>query len=315
VRYVTLPRTELRTSSICMGTVVLGSTVDRDGSFALLDRYVERGGNFIDTASVYANWLPVERHSSEKTIGRWLKARGNRKQLILATKGAHPELSSTDVPRMSRDEIVADLETSLRNLRTEAIDLYWLHRDDPERPVFEIMEVLWDQVDAGKICYLGCSNWRAARIRAAQAYAARHGRLGFVGDQMMWSLALVDPEALGDKTMVYMDDELMCYHQETGLAAIAYSSQARGAFQKMARGDEVPRVYRRRGNEDRFQRVKRLAAQSGLTITQVVLGYMQSQSFTTVPIVGCRTLEQLDDSLDAADVRLTSEQVRYLEAG
>jgi len=298
-----------------MGTVVLGSTVDRDGSFALLDRYVERGGNFIDTASVYANWLPVERHSSEKTIGRWLKARGNRKQLILATKGAHPELSSTDVPRMSRDEIVADLETSLRNLRTEAIDLYWLHRDDPERPVCEIMEVLWDQVDAGKICYLGCSNWRAARIRAAQAYAARHGRLGFVGDQMMWSLALVDPEALGDKTMVYMDDELMCYHQETGLAAIAYSSQARGAFQKMARGDEVPRVYRRRGNEDRFQRVKRLAAQSGLTITQVVLGYMQSQSFTTVPIVGCRTLEQLDDSLDAADVRLTSEQVRYLEAG
>jgi len=289
--------------------------VDRDGSFALLDRYVERGGNFIDTASVYANWLPVERHSSEKTIGRWLKARGNRKQLILATKGAHPELSSTDVPRMSRDEIVADLETSLRNLRTEAIDLYWLHRDDPERPVCEIMEVLWDQVDAGKICYLGCSNWRAARIRAAQAYAARHGRLGFVGDQMMWSLALVDPEALGDKTMVYMDDELMCYHQETGLAAIAYSSQARGAFQKMARGDEVPRVYRRRGNEDRFQRVKRLAAQSGLTITQVVLGYMQSQSFTTVPIVGCRTLEQLDDSLDAADVRLTSEQVRYLEAG
>ena len=102
MRSTAIPGTNLQPSSICLGSVSLGSTLDQEQSFALLDAYLEQGGSFIDTASVYSNWLPIERNSSEKTIGRWLHARGVRDRVVLGTKGAHPELSSMHIPRMSR---------------------------------------------------------------------------------------------------------------------------------------------------------------------------------------------------------------------
>ena len=208
-----------------------------------------------------------------------------------------------------------DLETSLRNLQTEEIDLYWLHRDDLGRPVGEILETLNDQIRAGKVRAIGCSNWRAPRIREAQAYAAQHGLQGFVGDQMRWSLAVVDVEAVGDETTVVMDDDLMAWHLESGQAVIPFSSQARGLFQKMAGGAAPSGPYALAENQARYDRVQRVARESGLSVTQVVLGYLLSQPFPVIPIVGCRTIPQLLDSLSASDVRLAPDQVRALEQG
>jgi len=235
MRLVAIPNTDLAVSAICLGTANLGSGVDAEASFALLDAYLERGGNFLDTAQVYANWLPIEESVSEKTIGRWLKSRGHRERVVLATKGGHPNLKTMHVPRLSPKEVASDLEGSLRRLGVERIDLYWLHRDDPARPAGEVIEMLHGFTAAGKIRYYGCSNWRAARIVEAQAYAKAHGLAGFVGDQMMWSLAAPEPAALSDKTMVPMDQALWRYHRETGLAAIPYSSQAGGWLQKEPR--------------------------------------------------------------------------------
>ncbi len=160
MQYATIPNTDLAVAAICMGTTFIGSTIDHHQSFDLLDLYAESGGNFVDTASVYANWLAGEKHQSEKTVGRWLADRGLRDRIVLATKGAHPDMATMDVPRMSRAEIEDDLNTSLINLQTDVIDLYWLHRDDPSRPVEEILATLNAQVQAGKIRYFGCSNWR-----------------------------------------------------------------------------------------------------------------------------------------------------------
>ena len=106
------------------------------------------------------------------------------------------------IPRMSRAEIASDLLASLEHLQVDTIDLYWLHRDDPARPVDEIVESLNEHVKAGRIRYFGCSNWRAERIRAAQEYAAAHGLQGFAGDQMMWSFAAMDPTRIADQTLV-----------------------------------------------------------------------------------------------------------------
>jgi aryl-alcohol dehydrogenase-like predicted oxidoreductase len=304
-----------------LGSTHIGSGIDEDTAFRLFDAYLEQGGNFIDTAHVYGDWVPGKQGISEKTIGRWSQLRKNRRQLILATKGAHPDLSTMHVARLARADILHDLNGSLENLQTDLIDLYWLHRDDAQRPVEDILETLNDQVKAGKIRYFGCSNWRTARIQAAQAYAAAHGLYGFVGNQMMWSLALADPEGIQDKTMAVMDEEMKRYHLETGLAATPYSSQGNGLFQRMEQGTlahmdpDIRGMYQVEANRGRFERVKRLAADSGLSVTQVVLGYLLSQPFTSVPIVGCRTVEQLRDSLTAADVRLDADQVRYLEQG
>jgi len=321
MRYTTIPGTALRTSTICMGTGPIGSAVDRQASFALLDAYVDHGGTFLDSASVYANWLPIERSISEKTIGQWLKLRGNRDRIVVGTKGGHPELSTMHISRLSHADIVHDLDASLANLQTDVIDLYWLHRDDPQRPVGVIVETLNDQVRAGKVRSLGCSNWQPARIRAAQEYAAQHGLQGFAASQAMWSLAVPDRAALGDHTLAIMDDEFLRYHVQTGLAAIPYSSQANGYFQKLALGaaDAIKpaqaRVYGSTENQERFKHIQKLCADTGLSVSQIVLGYLQSQPFTAIPIVGCRTPAQLEDSLAAGDVRLTPEQVQYLGSG
>lgn len=313
MNYRTLPNTDLSVAPICFGSTSIGSAIDAATSFRLLDLYADAGGNFIDTASVYANWLPVEKHASEKTIGRWLKQSSRREQFVVATKGAHPELATMHIARMSRREIEADLNASLRNLQTDVIDLYWLHRDDSTRPVEEILETMHAQVQAGKIRYFGCSNWSAARIAAAQQAAAAMGVDGFVADQMMWSLAVIDPAGIPDKTTVAMNPELFAYHAQSGMAAMAYSSQAGGLFHKLAAGnDAVGRAYPIGPNRERLTRVQSFCAQTGLTITQVVLGFLMAQPFVTVPIVGCRTEAQLRDSLTAAEVHLTPAQVAFL---
>ena len=317
----TLPNTDLTVSTICLGTSDLGTVVPEADAFALLDAFMDHGGNFLDTAAVYANWIPGEPNVSEKTLGRWMKARGNRSQIVAATKGGHPRLSTMHISRLSPQEIVSDIDDSLHNLQVETIDLYYLHRDDPTRPVSEIVEILNDQVRAGKIRYLGCSNWRAPRIRAANAYAAEHGLAGFVADQMLWNLAVVDFAAVADKTVAMMDADLRQLHTETELAAVPYSSQAGGLFHKMARSaldrmnTGIRGMYRSPENIERFKRVQRLAQETGLSITQIVLGYLTSQPFVTVPIVGCKTLAHLEDSLSAVDTTLTPEQVQLLKQG
>jgi aryl-alcohol dehydrogenase-like predicted oxidoreductase len=319
MRYIGIPNTDLRPSVICLGTVHVGSTLDRRSSYQLLDGYLQQGGNFLDSAKVYSDWRPGERSSSEKMLGRWLKLRRNRDEVILATKGGHPQLSTMNVGRMSRQRITYDLNRSLKQLQTDVIDLYWLHRDDPCRPVEEIIDTLDGLRKAGKIRYFGCSNWSAARIRASEIHARRRGIQGFVADQMMWSLAPTRPKDLADKTMVVMDGRLRRYHLQSGLTAVAYSSQAGGLFQKMAQMpcEQLPpsmrRVAGKSANKKRFKRIKQVASDTGLSVTQVVLGYLLSQPFVTIPIVGPRTIDQLQDSLSAADTQLTEAQIGFLD--
>ena len=137
-----------------------------------------------------------------------------------------------------------------------------------------------------------------ARIREAQEIARTRGIDGFVADQMLWSAAVIDPAGIADPTMVAMDDELYAYHQASGLAAIPYSSQAGGLFQKLAQGNlQVGEAYPVAPNQARLVRLQEIALESGLSITQVVLGYLRAQPFVTIPIVGSRTPEQLADTL------------------
>jgi len=319
MQMVELSTAALKASVLCLGGGPLGSTLDEQASFALLDAFVDAGGNFIDTAKVYADWLPGERSVSERTIGRWLRVRNLRAQILVATKGAHPDLATMHRSRLSSQAIVADLEQSLRSLQVEAIDLYWLHRDDPKRPVEEIIDALQAQMQAGKIRAYGCSNWRTERVAAAQAYAQRRGWPGFVANQMLWSLAAVEQHALPDPTMVAMDASLQAWHRRTVLPVIPYASQANGFFQRLADdrlaglNDASRRLYDTPQNRRRFARVQTLAAESGLSITAIVLGYLRGQPFPAIPIIGCRTLAQVEDSCRAADVKLNAAQIAFLE--
>lgn len=322
MRTAPIPHTNLCPSIIALGTNRFGTAIPAGDAFTLLDAYVDLGGNFIDTAHIYADWLPGAGHSaSEKTIGAWLRARGRRDQLVLATKGAHPELATPHISRLAPAEIGADVRESLEFLQTDYIDLYWLHRDDPAAPVADILGALEDLVHAGLIRYYGCSNWRTPRIRAALDHAAGCGLRGFVANQPQWSLATPNRAALSDpERLVVLDAEGRALHRETGLAVVPWSSQGQGFFDKLARLgveglDEKDRLaYLNDVNVRRMARIQALSSEHHASITAIALSYLTSQPFPTYPIVGCRTAAQLAESAKADEVMLSAAELAYLEA-
>jgi aryl-alcohol dehydrogenase-like predicted oxidoreductase len=315
-----LPHTELRVSEICLGGGDLGGQLDKISSFALLDRYTELGGNFIDTAHVYNNWIPGERSRSEKMIGSWMRSKRNRDHLVIATKGGHPDLRHMNIPRLSDREILEDLEESLNYMQVDRIDIYWLHRDDPSRPVEELVELLAAQVKAGKIRSVGVSNWKVERLQAAQEYAARAGLPPFVADQVLWNAAFIDRAAIPDPTIQVMDKPLWDYHHATGLPAIPFSSQANGLFDKIEKGRLDPTNpaqlahYPAAPNRARLEKIRAIGAETGWTTTQIVLAYLLSQPFTTIPIIGPKSIQQLDDSMRSAGIRLSPSQIATIDA-
>ncbi|MBC8080046.1 MAG: aldo/keto reductase [Gorillibacterium sp.] len=319
MKWIGIPGTGIQASCIALGTAELGTKLNRDESFRLLDAYADYGGNLLDTAQVYANWIPGEISLSEKTIGEWLHRKNGRERVILSTKGAHPDLKTMNISRLSRNEILKDLDDSLRHLRTDYIDLYWLHRDDPSLPVGEIMETLNEQIRAGKIVSAGCSNWLPGRIQEAQQYATGQGLQAFSASQIHWSMAVINSEVMTDPTIVSMDDAAYRFYLKAGMLVMAFSSQARGFFQKVADGglerlpDWVKATYYNEATMGRLDRARRLAKELNISIGAVALGYLTSQPFAAVPIIGPQSMDQLADSMWAADVVLTSEQIAYLE--
>ncbi|PQV65249.1 putative oxidoreductase [Abditibacterium utsteinense] len=315
MNFLNLPRTDLHVSTLCFGTADLGASVDEAQSFELLDQFFEAGGNFLDSAAVYADWTPAGKGSSEKLIGKWRKTR--QIEAVIATKGAHPELASMNVSRLSKAEIEADVDASLRNLGAETLDLFYLHRDDVTVDVEEILGCLEELVRAGKIRYYACSNWKWERIEAFQNAAKARGAAGFVASQPLWSLALADLNQ-GDQTLQQMTAPMRDFHARTQFPAIPYSSQANGYFNKLAEKRELPPTYEgaavRAANHAQFLNIKELARHSDFSITQIVLGYLLSQPFFVVPIIGCKSAAQLEDSLSAAEVRLTSAQLAILQS-
>jgi aryl-alcohol dehydrogenase-like predicted oxidoreductase len=279
------------------------------------------GGNFIDTALVYGEWLPAGKGLSERTVGAWMGARHCRDELILNTKGCHPRLATMEIPRLSEAELSSDVDESLRNLHTNHIDLYWLHRDDPSRSVAEILESLQRQVRAGKIRAFGCSNWHLERVQEAQAFAAARQMPAFVGYQLMWSLATSNPAAIPDPTIVWMDAQTYAYHRASGLPAMAYTSQAHGIFAKLehapleALPESLRSVYGNALNLARLSRLETLASELSLPTSTVSLAYISSHPFPTYALTSCSTLDQLATNVLAGDVVLPSSAVTYLDGG
>jgi aryl-alcohol dehydrogenase-like predicted oxidoreductase len=303
MQYIELTGTNLNVSELCIGSANFGTKVSRDDCKNQMDLFFERGGNFIDTAHMYNDWVPGELHRSEHIIGEWLKTRrGSRDKIILATKGAHPKLGLMDIGRLSKEEIVSDLNGSLEALNTDYIDLYFLHRDDIKRPVEEIVDTLEEQTKLGKIRWYGCSNWTVKRIREANEYAKKSCKTGFVCNQLMWSLADIKYENVGDKTMEAMDNTAYSFHKETGLSAMAYMSVAQGFFVRKKSGKPIPeglkKWYECPQNDVIFETILSLSSQTGFSITDLSYFYLSVQPFPAVPISSFSSKEQLLDALE-----------------
>ena len=311
----------MNVSKIVLGTDYFGTTVSKDTAFQMMDSFIEAGGNCIDTARVYAQWLPGGKGASEKVIGEWLKSRGIRDKVIISTKGGHPPLGKMDQGRLSRECIESDLDESLKALQTDYIDIYWLHRDDIKRPVEDIMETLHHIVKQGKVRAVGCSNWKVERIEEANNYALSNGCTPFVSSQIQWSLASSTPEMHDDPTVVCMDEHEYSWYLKHDMSVMAFSAQAKGFFSVgILKGlyKISQKAAARFGTEEnirRLERVKKYAQEHQLTPAAVVLGYLLCNQLKTMAIVGCKTMEQLNDSLTAKDVDLPESAIHWLLKG
>ncbi len=318
-----LSGTDLTVSSLCLGAAMFGEQLPERDVFALLDRFVELGGNFVDTARLYSDWLPGERHRSERILSDWVKARPTEAaRVCIATKGMHPDLATPTVPRSSEAEIRHDLESSLRTLRLESVPLYWLHRDDPTKPAAFFVDLLNALHREGKVHAFGASNWTAARLREAHEHAQRTGQKGFAANQPLWAMGCLQARPPKIHGLVLFDDAAHAFHRETGMAVIPYTSQAGGFFSKWARPFwSRPRKFSAHdwhtpANLVLAKVAQRLAEARGVPISAIVLAWLRAQPFPVVPIVGGHTAAQLEDSVAALGVQLTAEEMRVLaEAG
>ncbi|MFH8409018.1 aldo/keto reductase [Streptomyces sp. NPDC018019] len=298
----------LSVSPLSLGGNVFGWSADEAQSFAVLDAYVAGGGNFIDTADVYSAWVPGNKGGeSETVIGNWLASRGNRDQVVIATKvGAHPEYKG-----LSPATIKAAVDESLTRLRTDYIDLYYTHYDDESLDVSDFIPALDDLVKAGKVREIAASNISAQRLEAALAFSAEENMARYVALQPHYNL--VSRETY--------EGELADTAARHGLGAVPYYALASGFLTGKYRPDsDVNSVRSEKAAQhlstDRGRKVlaalDTVAAAHQAEHATVALAWLAAQPTVTAPIASARTVDQLPALMALSDLHLTEDELTLL---
>ncbi|MFA9381696.1 MAG: aldo/keto reductase, partial [Acetanaerobacterium sp.] len=192
MRYLNLfenSKNPTRVSQCALGCDYYGAVIPEEKAFSIMDAYYEQGGTLLDTAHVYAQTKVGEVSLSEITVGKWVAANKLQGKVVISDKGAHPDRNQMQVSRINENSIKDDLFASLEALRMDSVDIWFLHRDNPQMPVGEIVDIVSELVDEGYIKHLGVSNWSTKRIAEALEYAQKHGKHGIEISQIQWSLA------------------------------------------------------------------------------------------------------------------------------
>ena len=264
--------TDLEVSQICYGQVNLGIRPDEAEGGRLLDIFAELGGNFVDTASVYSNWVPGELHRSERILGDYFRKRGNRDKFVICSKGCHYDLA-TKADRVTAADFNADLEASLSALRTDCIDLYLFHRDNLRMPIPVLLEACEKARAEGKIRYYGASNWRAQRLAAADAIAREHGFDGFRADQLTCHPAVGLTNPMPDDTMAMWNRNYADYHRRTGMTVMANTVLAGGFFSAPDDPRFSDTMYNTGAAHLLADKIRRLSQETGLTPAQICIRF------------------------------------------
>lgn len=305
-------RTGLRVTEACLGTMTFGRETPEDESLEILARYLDAGGNFLDTANAYGQG------ASEEILGRALE--GRRDDLVIATKCRMPMGGDVNAKGASRRVIRDQVEASLRRLRTDWIDLYQIHCWDETTPITETVSTLDDLVHEGKVRYVGASNYTGWQLATALGVAREHGWEPYVSIQPQYSLVTRDVER-----------ELLPLAEYAGLAVLPWSPLGGGLLSGKYRAGETPPENTRAGDstpsavlmrvrmqEERnfavAQAVQEIADGLGRSMAQVALNWVLHRPGVTAPIIGARTVAQIEDNLGAFGWRLEADVVERLDA-
>ncbi len=314
MRYRTLGTRQV--SALCLGALPFGTFVDEETSIALLDRFVERGGTFIDTADNYCSWWPgSDGGDSERLLGRWLAARGNRDHLVIATKlGALPA-GTADRPDeregLSRDVLRAGIRRSLERLGTDRVDLLYGHVDDRSTPLRETAAAFAELIDEGATEQVGMSNQGVERFALARELARNSGAPGYVALQQRHTYLRPVPGA-DFGVQVCLDEPMLAYARtRPDLTVLAYSSLLTGAYTDPRK--PLPPAYDHPGTAAALAALRGVAKETGATPNQVVYAWMLGGRPAILPVVGVSRLSQLDEAMDAVDLELTAGQRERLD--
>ena len=298
-------KTDLMVHPLCLGGNVFGWSADEEQSIAVLNAYTEHHGNFIDTADNYSEWRAGNTgHDSERIIGKWMKQRGNRSEIVLATKVA--KLSTR--PGLSASNIFAAVDDSLRALQTDYIDIYYAHEDDQTVPLRDTLAAFSELIKSGKVRYIAASNYSGARLAEAIDISKSEGFAQYIALQNHYNL-LVRKEYEEDALPVLLAEEI---------SGIPYFGLARGFLTGKYRPGETVESVRAGGVAD-FQnergykvvaKLEEIAKSHGTTISSVALGWLAQQPGVATPIASARTVEQLNELVNFTT--LTSDEINEL---
>ena len=294
---ISIPETDLVVHPLCLGGNVFGWSSDGAQSFAILDAYVEAGGNFIDTADVYSEWKPGNKGGeSETIIGNWMKSRGNRSEMVIATKVA--KLSTR--PGLSPENISAALEDSLRRLQTDYIDLYYSHEDDAKTPMEQTLLRYTELISVGKIRYIGASQHTGARLADALELSKRDGYAAYVALQDQYNLVERNPFESEQEEVV----------RSYGISAIPFFGLAKGFLSgKYRPGVAVDSVradgvlsYQNEKGWALIELLDQLSRKYGSSISAISLAWLRSNPAVSTPIASARTVEQLREIVQIVEL-------------
>lgn len=304
-------REDFQISRIAFGTGSVMKELSKEQYFELFDLFASKGGNVLDTAPGYCGGR------SEKYIGEWMKLHRCREKICVSTKVSHA--FAGEPSRLTYQDMTDDLETSLRQMDTDYIDILWVHNDDPAVPVEQIMENINRVAATGKVRAVGCSNWTVERLASANRYAAENGMHGFFANQIQWSLASAsNGEYAKAFNALCMDEQSYDWYTENGIAVFAFSAAARGFFSVAARDgiDAVPEktmaYFGTPDNIRRLENVKKYMAEHHCSASVPVIGYITCNRLKGVALTSASRPETLAETLEAADADMTPEEADAL---
>jgi len=298
-----------KASKMFLGTAYFGDGISEEDAFSIMDKFREKGGTHIDTARLYANG------KSEEIVGKWLRDR-NASEMHVFTKGGYYEPDRGELSRVTQEDIVSDLENSLKTLQMDSIEFYWLHRDDRVIEPGAVVELMNCLIKKGKIKKFGASNWQSDRIKAVNEYAQKHSLMGFSASQIRFNPAYCLGERGG---LVGMDKDEFDFYKGAGMPVVAYSSQAKGFFSKVAEqgidalSEKAKKRYLCKENLEKLEVMKTLSEKHNCSVGAIVCSAMCSINCPdTFPVIGGSKISQIEDSVSGADIVINPQELKMI---
>ena len=300
---ITLPKTDLAVYPLCLGGNVFGFSADVKSSEIVLDYYFDNGGNFVDTADMYSQWAPGHvGGESETIIGNWMKRRGNRKEMIIATK-----VSKLDTrPGLKSANIIAACDDSLRRLQTDYIDLYYAHQDDPETPIEETLNTFDSLIKSGKVRYIAASNFNAARLQESLEISKANSLASYVACQDQYNLMDRDYEkTLRDTVEKNGLSEIPFYGLARGFLSGKYR---RGVTVESVRATGVSNSYANDRGWAMLEKLAQIAKERNTSVSSIALAWLRQQKTASAPIASATKLEQIKELMPVVELNASELQ-------